>query len=50
MIVNGQLKLPVGGHEDCPLVANKNCPVADTNLPMRVWPPPVVEAIVSSRV
>lgn len=48
--VNGHLKLPVGGHENCPLVANKNCPVADTNLPVRVCPPPVGEAAVSSRV
>jgi hypothetical protein len=50
MAVNGQLKLPVGGRENCPLVANKNCPVADTNLPMRVCPPPVVEAGVRSGV
>lgn len=49
-VVNGHLKLPVGGHENCPLVANKNCPVADTNLPVRVCPPPVGEAAVSSRV
>jgi len=25
----------MGGREDCPLVADWNCPVADTNLPMR---------------
>jgi hypothetical protein len=31
--VNGHWELPIGGHEDCRLVANKNCPVADTNLP-----------------
>jgi hypothetical protein len=49
-VVNGQLKLPVGGHENCPLVANKNCPVADTNLPMKGCPPPVGEAAVSSGV
>ena len=35
-LVNGHLELPVGGQENCPWVAIKNCPVADTNLPMRV--------------
>jgi hypothetical protein len=39
--VNGHLELPVGGRWLCPLVADKNCPVADTNLPLRRWPPPV---------
>jgi hypothetical protein len=47
-LVNGQLKVPVGGHENCRLVANKNCPVADTNLPMRVMP--ATGVVVSSRV
>ena len=49
-LVNGQLELPVGGRENCSWVANKNCPVADMNLPMRVCPPPVVDAVVRSGV
>ena len=39
--VNGHWELPTGGHELCPSVANKRCPVADMNLPMRRWLPPV---------
>jgi hypothetical protein len=31
----------VVGRENCPLVADKNGPVADMNLPMRVCRPPV---------
>ena len=47
--VNGQLKVPMGGHENCPWAANKNCPVADTNLPMKGCPPPVGGAAMGSR-
>jgi hypothetical protein len=39
-LVNGHRELPVGGRGNCRLVADKNCPVADMNLPMRGLPPP----------
>ena len=32
--VKGHLKLPTGGQEKCPLVANKDCPLAAMNLPV----------------
>jgi hypothetical protein len=35
----------VVGRENCPLVADKNGPVADMNLPMRVCRPPVVDGV-----
>jgi hypothetical protein len=47
--INGHVKLPTGGHENCPLVASKDCPVADMNLPVVGMPAPGGPLMVRSR-
>lgn len=47
--VNGHSELPTAGQGYCPSVANKGCPVADMNLPMRRWLPPAEPGFVRSR-
>ena len=37
MIVNGHLELPVGGQQDCPLVARRTARSWPTDLPTGVW-------------